>query len=414
MRRARLWTWRGLLTFMLGHFTVDLYSGLLPILYALAAQRLHLDNRDIGLLALSYTAVASLSQPLFGYIADRWGGQLLAPLSLAWSTVFISLLGLVKSPALLFAGAMLAGLGSGAYHPVGASNASLLAGDRHRNTAMSVYTVSGTSGYALGPLVAALLFGALGTEGLLLLLPLGLSVALSLRWALRQFQLGLPALRTRERTRHQPIQWGALAPVMMVVMLRSWVFMAVVTFAPVWYRDLGYDVRFYGLLASVIIASGSLGTLLGGVLADRVGQRRILVGSLALAIPALLVFAGFPGPLALLTGALFGILADASISVTLVAAQRLLPGRMGVASGLILGMGFVTGGIGAPVTGAVADLVGIQQALSLTSVLLLAALAACWLIPRQILLAPPLSAAARQTGGTTTVVTVRREAGRMD
>lgn len=200
MRRARLWAWRGLLTFMLGHFTVDLYSGLLPILYALAAQRLHLDNRDIGLLALCYTAASSLSQPLFGYIADRWGGQLLAPLSLAWSSVFVSLLGLVEASALLYAGALLAGLGSGAYHPVGASNASMLVDDRHRNTAMSVYTVSGTSGYAFGPLIAALLFGALGTRGSLAMLPLGLSVAVSLRWALRQFQLGLPTVRARADT----------------------------------------------------------------------------------------------------------------------------------------------------------------------------------------------------------------------
>lgn len=385
MRAGRLWAWRGLLTFMLGHFTVDLYSGLLPILYALTAQRMNLDNRDIGLLALCYTAASSLSQPLFGYVADRWGGQLLAPLSLAWSSVFVSALGLVDAPVPLYAGALLAGLGSGAYHPVGASNASMLVDDRHRNTAMSVYTVSGTSGYALGPLIAALLFGALGTRGSLAMLPLGLSVAVSLRLALRQFQLGLPTLRSREWVRREPIRWGALAPVMTVVMLRSWVFMAVVTFVPVWYRDLGYDVRFYGLLASVVIASGSLGTLLGGVLADRIGQRAVLTGSLALAVPALLLFAGFPGPLALLTGALFGALVDASISVTLVAAQRLLPGRIGVASGFILGMGFVTGGVGAPVTGAIADHVGIQQALLLTSGLLLVALAACWLIPRQVL-----------------------------
>ena len=400
MRVARLWAWRGLLTFMLGHFTVDLYSGLLPILYALTAQRLNLDNRDIGLLALCYTAASSLSQPLFGYVADRWGGQLLAPLSLAWSSVFVSALGLIDAPALLYTGALLAGLGSGAYHPVGASNASMLVDDRYRNTAMSVYTVSGTSGYALGPLIAALLFGALGTRGSLAMLPLGLSVAVSLRLALRQLQLGLPTLRSRERARREPIRWGALAPVMAVVMLRSWVFMAVVTFAPVWYRDLGYDVRFYGLLASVVIASGSLGTLLGGILADRIGQRAVLTGSLVLAVPALLLFAGFPGPLALLTGALFGALADASISVTLVAAQRLLPGRIGVASGFILGMGFVTGGVGAPVTGAIADHVGLQQALLLTSALLLVALAACWLIPRQVLsaqtagLAPSTSSAA--------------------
>jgi len=166
--------------------------------------------------------------------------------------------------------------------------------------------------------------------------------------------------------------------------------MTVATFAPVWYRELGYEVL-YGVVATVIVASGAAGTLLGGFLADRLGSWRVLLVSLGLAIPALLAFAATTSPLGLLAAAGFGLLADASISITLVAAQRLLPGRAGVASGFILGMGFVTGGIGAPVTGWIADRIGLQAALGLTALALVAALALCWSIPSTALRRPALA-----------------------
>ena len=107
--------------------------------------------------------------------------------------------------------------------------------------------------------------------------------------------------------------------------------------------------------------------------------------SQVLAIPPLLLFAGWPGPIAFLTGALFGICADASLSVTLVSAQRLMPGRTGVASGMILGLGFITGGIGVPLTGRVADEIGIQPAIACLSLLLVVGAALGWSIPRTAL-----------------------------
>jgi FSR family fosmidomycin resistance protein-like MFS transporter len=195
----------------------------------------------------------------------------------------------------------------------------------------------------------------------------------------RSMVVATPAMRDG------PARWGVLARVMAVVMLRSWVMLAVLQFIPIWYDDLGYDRRFYGPLVTIIILAGAVGTLLGGALADRIGQRVVITGSLMLAVPPLLLFAGFPGPIAYATGIALGLLGDASLSVTLVAAQRLLPGRVGMASGVILGLGFVTGGIGVPVTGKVADAVGIDSALMLLSLLCLAAAALSLTIPQDAL-----------------------------
>jgi len=171
--------------------------------------------------------------------------------------------------------------------------------------------------------------------------------------------------------------WGALSRVILVTMLRSCVFLSVLQLSPIWYSELGYSQAFYGSLASVIILSGAVGTLCGGGFADRIGQRRIIVATLLLTIPALLLYVAFPGPQALFLAALFGFFCDSSLSITLVMAQRLVPGRIGVASGVILGLGFVTGGIGVPITGRIADLFGMQLALaSLTLLLAVASLVA--------------------------------------
>jgi FSR family fosmidomycin resistance protein-like MFS transporter len=113
-----------------------------------------------------------------------------------------------------------------------------------------------------------------------------------------------------------------------------------------------------------------------------------LAVSLICAAPALILFAAFPGPLSFVFGPLFGFFVEMGLSITLVMAQRLLPGRVGVASGFILGMGFVTGGIGAPVTGAIADDIGTGPAIMLMAILIVAAAAIATRIPRVALQQP--------------------------
>jgi FSR family fosmidomycin resistance protein-like MFS transporter len=367
---------------MLGHFTVDLYGGLLPVLYPLLAREFGLSKGDVGLIALCFSAASSLSQPLFGYIADRYGSRYLAPVSLAWAAVMFGLVGLAPSTGMLALSAFLVGIGSGAYHPQGAANASASTGRIQKNTAMSVYTVGGTLGYSVGPILGAITFGLLGRYGSVALVPVGLFSSWQILRAFRRLGLGLRQAQQEERVRQQAVRWGPLAPVLAVSMLRNWVLLSVITMIPLWYQDLGYRPAVYGVLTSVVIFSGAVGAILGGVLADRIGARRVLVMALAGSVPSLFLFVLFPGYPALLFGVMFGLLGEAPVSITLVMAQRLLPGRVGMASGFVLGLGFVTGGIGVPITGAMADRYGTANALMLVSILILLAIAAAALIPR--------------------------------
>jgi FSR family fosmidomycin resistance protein-like MFS transporter len=368
---------RALLVLMLGHFSNDLLSGILPVLFPVMKIQFGNTNAELGLITLIFTATSSLTQPFFGYFSDTHGRRWFIPLTLVWGAACASLYGLAPSYNAVFVLAALGGIGSGAFHPLGASNAAAVSAGRHRNAAMSWYTVAGSTGYGLGPLLAVVLLAIFGPPGTLFLLIPGVAAA-ALIW--RQMRVVERARQARaiaiEATRSVP-QWGALTRVILVTMLRSWVSLSVLQMSPIWYSELGFSRAFYGPLATVIILAGAFGTLIGGGFADRVGQRRVVAGAIALTIPALVLYALFPGPQGLFLAALFGFISDASLSVTLVMAQRLMPGRVGVASGLILGLGFVTGGIGVPITGRIADIYGMQTALlSLTALLAIGSLIA--------------------------------------
>ncbi|MBA3450115.1 MAG: MFS transporter [Chloroflexia bacterium] len=361
---------RALVAMMLGHFSNDMLAGILPVLYPVMKLQYGLTNAQLGLVTLAFTATSSLTQPLFGYFSDTHGRRWFVPATLIWGACCAASYGFVSGYVAFVGLAALAGIGSGAFHPLGASNAAAVASDEHRNAAMSWYTVAGGVGYGLGPIVGSVLMTAFGARGTLGLLVPGFTAAAVIWPRMRLVERAREARALVSKRMRTTPEWGALSRVIVVTMLRSWVFLAVLQLSPIWYSELGFGQAFYGPLAAVIILSGAVGTLFGGGFADRIGQRRVVAGALVMTIPALLLYVAFPGPQGLLLAALFGFFCDASLSITLVMAQRLVPGRVGVASGVILGLGFVTGGIGVPITGRIADLFGMQVALASLCVLL--------------------------------------------
>ena len=389
MDRSRLLILYGpLLTLMLGHFTNDLIGGVLPILVPRAKAEFSLSNAEVGLIVLAYTSAASLSQPLFGYLCDRFPRRWFASAALVWGGAFAAGWALAPSYEFLLALAFLAGIGSGAYHPFGATNASAVTPAAKRNSALSVYTFGGSFGFGLGPVIAAILFAFGGDYGLLfLIVPASVVAVLIYRQMGRvteaQRSVSLSAGTIDASTGSPP--WGLLARVISIVMLRSWVVLSVFQFLPTWFDGLGYSPAFYATLTTLTILSGAIGTLAGGLFVDRIGARRLLVGSFSLLVIPLALLTQFPGPLAFAFAMAFGFLGDAGLAVPLAAAQRLLPGRTGVASGLILGLGFITGGIGVPITGLIADQVGIPTALLCVAPLTLLGSAIALSLPGRIL-----------------------------
>ncbi len=371
---------RPLLTLMLGHFTVDAYVGLLPVLYPLLIARFSLSFETVGLVSLAYSGTASLAQPLFGLVADRYGTRFIG-LALIWTATVFATIGFAPTFPALLALAAAAGLGSAAYHPLGAVNANAVIPEGQRNTAMSIYSTGGTLGVALGPLIGVVIFSLLGVRGTALMVLPGVGVAVWLLGEMRSIGISRPTHEERRATPRAPVPILLLLPIIVVMMSRTCTLYVLEAFIPTWYKSLGYGASFYGPLATTVILASAAGTIGSGTLADRYGKRAITIVSLALTVPALLLFTAFVGPIAFVTAALVGLLAASTTPLMLVMAQALMAGRTGMASGLVLGLGFVTGAIGVPVTGALADALGLRTALRLQVVLVAATIVVAFFLP---------------------------------
>lgn len=373
---------RSLMTLFFGHFTIDLYAGFVPVLFPLLAARYGLDLKTVGLVSLAYSGVGSISQPFFGWLADRYGTRLTGA-ALVWTAVTFSAIGFAPSfPVILLLSAA-AGLGSGAFHPLGALHANRVIPDRQRNSAMSIYGSGGTIGFATGPLIGVALLAIFGIHGTAAMLVPGTLFSVWLFYEMRTITGRVVGRRGQAGVRLPPIPKMAMAAVIGIMMARSWNMSSIQAFVPTWYESLGYSKGFYGLLATTITLSSALGTVGTGALADRYGRRGLIIGSLVATIPTVLLFAQFTGPIAFLTGALVGLMAASTAPLLLVMAQQLMAGRAGLAAGVILGLGFVTGAIGVPITGAVADAFGIQMAMRLQVIVMLVAIPLAFLLPTE-------------------------------
>lgn len=383
MRNGRL------LAILFGHMTVDSYVGVLPILYPVLIGRFHVNLATVGLLSLFYTGVASLSQPLFGLVADRMGTRLIGG-AMLWSAAWFAVLGFTPTFLTFVLAAGVAGLGSGFFHPLGAVTVRHALPARGRNVAMALYTSGGTVGVALGPLIGALVLWLLGIRGTILLLLPGVACSIFLfiwmrgagRAAPRRVRPTPPAGGTAPGVR-RALPLIPLGATILMMMSRSWTTVTLEAFIPTWYHSLGYQSWFYAPLATTVVLASAVGTVGCGSLADRFGRRAVVIWCLVLTIPAIALFALFPGPQGFVTGALVGLLAASTAPLMLLMAQELLADRAGLASGLVMGVGFFAGALGVPFTGLVADSIGLRNAMLFQIVIVVLSLPLSLLLPKE-------------------------------
>ncbi|MCB0189633.1 MAG: MFS transporter, partial [Caldilineaceae bacterium] len=161
----------------LGHFSVDMLAGAMPIVVGLyLKESLGLSLAQIGLLLGAFKMTSSLTQPIFGYLSDRYGGRWFAVGGVLWIAAFQGLVGYMPTFGSALAMAMLAGFGSAAFHPQGASGANIAAGDQ-KTAGVAMFMLGGNMGFAIGPILAALIMGSFGMHGTAVLAGIVLVIA---------------------------------------------------------------------------------------------------------------------------------------------------------------------------------------------------------------------------------------------
>jgi FSR family fosmidomycin resistance protein-like MFS transporter len=353
-----------LLLIFLGHVWVDTSQGILPVVLLKLKELFTLSYFQVGLMVTMLSITSSVIQPVFGHISDRVRTGWFVPLGILWTALNMGLLGWAPSYlwALLLVG--LAGLGTAAFHPRAMMGVFLISGSR-RGLGVAIFSAGGNLGFAMGPVVGGFLVLGLGLHATVGLVPPGVLLALVLflhRGAsLEREVLGRVGSKGVSQREAYAIPWASLAAVCLIITLRSWVYMSFVTYLPMFLQLRGIDPRVGSLMLTVFLMGGAVAGLYGGHLSDQVGRRSVIAGSMLLYPVFMSLMMVSSGLWLWLLAAIAGAALLASYSVTLVLTQELLPRHLGLASGLGLGLSFGTGGLGAALSGYLADMVGLHE-----------------------------------------------------
>jgi MFS transporter, FSR family, fosmidomycin resistance protein len=365
----------------LGHFTNDMHGNLITSLTPYLVIRGEISTSVAGLVLLSYLIGSSVLQPFFGHMSDRSGRRVFAVFGPLWVGLAAVAIALVGNTATILVIAILAGIGTAAFHPQAAAMVDGLS-HHSKGWVMSIFSMGGNIGFAIGPLLAAVIATVGMRYSPLILIPGIVVTYLLARYAP---QIGpQPGNVSAEPLRHTLRQtWRTLAAIVSIIALRGGVQYGLLLFLPLYYHAHGSSAQLGSYYAFVISLSGAFGGLLGGRLSDRFGRRPVVVGSLLLSVPLLFASLAVHGPLVWPILVLAGACLLASNSVTVVQGQELLPSNTGIASGLTLGLGFGLSGLIGSGLAVLADQIGVGTVIAVLPLLAPLAAGLAFMVPER-------------------------------
>jgi FSR family fosmidomycin resistance protein-like MFS transporter len=348
------------------HLLNDMIQSLIPAIYPLIKNSLSLNFAQIGLITLTFQITASLLQPLVGLYTDHHPLPYSLSIGIGCTLIGLIILSFAPSYGILLVAAAMVGTGSSVFHPESSRVARMAAGGRY-GLAQSIFQVGGNAGSAIGPLLAALIVVPQGQRSIAWF-SIAALIAMVVLWKVgdwykpRRSQVrGFKKSQLPERELSYPTIVRSVAVLLGLIFSKNF-YTASITSYYMFYLITKFhlSVQSAQIYLFVFLSAVVLGTLLGGHIGDLIGRRQVIWVSILGAAPFALILPhadlAWTGPLTFIIGF---ILASAFPAI-IVFAQELLPGKVGMVSGLFYGFAFGMGGVGAAVLGKLADMYGIE------------------------------------------------------
>ena len=360
------------------HLLNDTLQAVIPALFPVLEQSKGLTFTQLGFISFALNMVASVLQPVVGYVSDKKPMPYALPTGMLFSLIGMGGIAFAPNYWTLLAAVILLGFGSAVFHPEG-SRVSFMAAGSKRGLSQSIYQVGGNSGQALAPLIGAFVlvpFGQKSAAFFMIVAALGIFLLMKIsKWY--KGQLEQEKMTNRKKVLLSSIgnltkkQIGiALTLLLLIIFARSFYVTSITNFFIFHLMEkYGLDSGEGLLYIFLFLALGAVGTFFGGPMADRFGRKNIIILSLAIPLPFCLILPYVPlwAVIILLIGIGFFIML--SFSVTVVYAQELVPSKIGTMAGLTVGLAFGMGAIGAVVIGVLMDHLGIYLTMIIISFL---------------------------------------------
>lgn len=371
-----------------GHTSVDMQTGSLAILLPLLLAEFNLSYGLAALIISVNNLIIAVAQPLFGIMGDkkpmRW---LMFVGCVLCGTAMVSVM-FLPSYGLVIAAVVLSGIGSAMFHPEALSAMRDVSGDKNA-TGTSVFFFGGNLGFALGPLLATTLIGALGkfgAAGMIVPTLIGLAMLLSQRRLIMQ---GGSVVKSRTAISHSHAKSRRRVIVLIVFLLaliavRSAILIGLQTFIPLYFdRYSNMPHSEVGMLVTVLIFSGAFGTLLGGPLSERIGRRNTMCAAMVVVLAGLLIFMRTEGIVQVIALGIAGAFITMPWPISVVMVQEAMPNNVGLASGLTLGLAYGASGLAVSLMGGMADVLGLPAVMTLITLLPIAVFIMSLFVPER-------------------------------
>ncbi|BCU81367.1 putative MFS-type transporter YfnC [Polycladomyces abyssicola] len=357
--------------FLIGlvHLFNDSIQSVIPAIFPILKDSMHLTYTQIGWIGFSINFTASLLQPVFGWYTDKRPFPYMLPLGMASTCLGMLCLAFAPSYSYVLLAVVLVGIGSAVFHPE-SSRVSYLAAGNRRGLAQSIFQVGGNTGQALAPLMTYLIFIPFGQKGAIwFTLVAGIALVIQLfiaRWY-QGYLLSHPHPAKKENTfwvqqsGMKKMLLLAMVLLIFLIFVRSWYIAGISTYYQFYLMEqYKLSLKQSQLFIFLFLVAGAIGTFCGGPLADRFGMKKIIYFSMLGSAPLALLLPYVSATWAYTILLLNGFILLSSFSVTVVYAQQLFPGKIGTVSGLTVGFAFGMGAVGSVGLGKMIDVMGLS------------------------------------------------------